>query len=122
MVLYGLVRVRDLVTLGEAARAMALRFPVIPMRFIKLFSIAGMRIERSLRSFLLITDFCIARVRSCLSRTACGRTFEPEPVGAVGTCSPVACRRIGRPPSVMALGASSGSLLDDIVYAEDDGS
>ena len=67
--LYGLVRVRDLVALGEMARAMALRFPpVIPMRFIKSFSIAGMRIERSLRSFLLIAVFCIARVRSCNSQ------------------------------------------------------
>lgn len=58
--LYGLL---DLLALVEAARAMALRFLDMPMRFIMSFSMAGMRIERSLWSFLLAADFCVERGR-----------------------------------------------------------
>jgi hypothetical protein len=65
MLLYGLLGLLALVeavrVLVEAARAMALRFLDMPMRFIMSFSMAGMRIERSLRSFLLAVVFCVER-------------------------------------------------------------
>ena len=76
--LYGL-RARDLVALRDAARTTALLFLVIPMRFIRSFSMAGMRIERSLRSFLLAIAFCVARSRAAkVSRVTCSvRTDVP---------------------------------------------
>jgi len=64
--LYGLL---DLLVLVEAARAMALRFLDTPMRFIMSFSIAGMRIERSLCSFLLAVVLCGRAAK--VSRVTC---------------------------------------------------
>ena len=50
-VLYGLRRGLNLLALGEVARIMAFPCLVIPKRFIMSFSMAGIRIERSLWSF-----------------------------------------------------------------------
>ena len=76
-VLYGLRRVLDLLALGEAARAMALRCLVIPMRFIMSFSMAGMRIERSLWRFLPAIVLCVARGRAAkVSRATCSARRE----------------------------------------------
>ena len=86
-VLYGLRRVLDLITLGEVARTMTLRCLVIPMRFVISFSIAGIRIERSLWSSLHAIAGCVARGRaSMVSRVTTvlveRRTFGGETVGA----------------------------------------
>ena len=102
---------------------MALRFLVMPMRFIMSFSMAGMRIERSLRSFFLLAIvFCVERG---VSRVTCGahrqgsrRTFECKPVGTEGTGTPVDCRRRGRP--LVATALRGGISLDDMMYADDD--
>ena len=70
MLLYGLL---DLLALDEVARATALRFLDMPMRFIMSFSMAGMRIERFLWSFLLAVVLCVERRRAAeVSRVTCG--------------------------------------------------